>query len=59
MLVKATGCGRKKGQETYTCNEVKMEVESANSYTVEVIAATFTHRRIKGIHGYMCCVCNS
>ena len=58
MLVKATGCGRKKVQETYKCNEVKMEVESANSYTVEVTAATFTRRRINGIHGYMRCVCN-
>ena len=36
-----------------------MEVESANSYTVEITAATFTRRRINGIHGYMHCVCNS
>ena len=35
-----------------------MEVESANSYTMEVTAATFTRRRINGIHGYMRCVCN-
>ena len=40
------------------CNEVKVEVESADSYTVEVTAATFTRRRINGIHGYMRCVCN-
>ena len=46
MLVKATGCGRKKLQETYKCNEVKIEVESANSYAVEVTAATFTRRRM-------------
>ena len=36
-----------------------MEVESANSYTVEETAATFTRRRINGIHGYMRCGCNS
>ena len=58
MLVKATGCGRKKVQETYTCNEVKMEAEGANSFTVELTAATFTRRRINGIHGYMRCVRN-
>ena len=49
--MKATGCGREKVQETYKCNEVKVEVESANSNTVEVTAATFTRRRIN--HGYM------
>ena len=58
MLVKATGCGRKKVQETYKWTEVKVEVESANRYTVEVTAATCTHRQINGIHGYMRCVCN-
>ena len=41
------------------CNEVKVEAESANSYTVEVTAATFTRRRINGIHGFTRCVCNS
>ena len=50
ILVEATGCGRKV-QETFKCNEVKVEAESANSYTVEVTAATFTRRQIKGIHG--------
>ena len=53
--MKATACGRKKVQEIYKCNEA----ESANSYTVEVTAATFTRRRINGIHGYTRCVCNS
>ena len=52
ILVEATGCGRKV-QETYKCNEVKVEAESANSYTVEVTAATFTRMRINGIHHYM------
>ena len=58
ILVEATGCGRKV-QETYKCNEVKVEAESANSYTVEVTAATFTRRRINGIHGCTRSVCGS
>ena len=55
ILVEATGCGRKI-QETYKYNEAKVEAESANSNTVEVTAATFTRRRINGIHGCTRCV---
>ena len=36
-----------------------LRYESANSYTVAVTAATFTRRRINGIHGCTRCVCNS
>ena len=61
ILVEATGCGRKV-LETYKCNEVKVEAESANSYTVEVTAATFT-RIVGESMGYMAscthCVCYS
>ena len=42
ILVEATGCGGKFKKPIKLCNEVKVEVESANSYTVEVTAATFT-----------------
>ena len=48
ILVEATGCGGKFKKPLKLCNEVKVEAESANSYMVEVTAATFTRGESRG-----------